>query len=290
MWNRYWNFTTCINYTDINTIKHNIITLFERQGANFIDPTVTLLESLQNVPKQHPAEQSSSIWIVALYPGKNKWTIVKTYPSELLCHSVVDDYEYYSQLSALTFQLKCDAFHLSVHGDTCGFLVEADSKGKNYITGSFFNKTTNPDFYRQPIQIRGQIKKFSLLKMPPDLEKALAVNQSPKLKQKLIEINKSITDNPELEFDLDFSDELDRGYTERIDLALKNVMDNTKRWYVNNLFHLIDNESLNIDIRDTSLLYFEPPIGYKASVLEANTEEKFGFSDVTPEFKFDEYS
>lgn len=185
MWNRYWNFTGCVNYNDINSLNSNIINLFERQGATYLGNTIlfkTLLDSLPK-QKQHPADQSSFIWIVGLYPGKNRWTIIKTYPSELLCYSVIDDYEYYSQLSALTFQLKCNAFHLSVYGGVCGFLLEADARGKNCISGSSHSGEVRGTYYKQAIQIPGQIKKFSLLNISESLEKALAANQSSELKK-----------------------------------------------------------------------------------------------------------
>lgn len=270
MWNRAWNFTGCMEYDDLDSLKLNLINLFEKQGATYLGNTIASKALHDSLPKQwkHPADQSSSIWIVGLYPGNNGWTIAKTYPSELLCHSVIDGHEYYSQLSALTFQLKCNAFHLSLYGGICGFLLEADARGKNHISGSFFSEEIHLTYYKQAIQTPGQFKKFSLLNVSESLEKALAVNQSSELKKKLDEINMLIANNPELEYDWDVSIELDRDYTERIDIEMKNIMDNSDYWYINNLANAISNNPYNIDFKSMSLLYFTPPKDYKSCVID----------------------
>lgn len=77
-----------------------------------------------------------------------------------------------------------------------------------------------------------------------------------------------IANNPELEYDLEISKELDISHTERIDDEINNIMDNSKYWYINNLADIIINKFQNIDFESMSLMYFQPPKGYKISVAD----------------------
>lgn len=264
MWNRYWNFTSCIDCTDINLIEEEITTLFERQGSTRVNDISSSYLGIENFRQQHISDQTSSIWIVGLYSGRKGWTIAKTYPSELLCHYVMDDYDYYSQLSALTMELKCDAFHLSVHGGDAGFLIEANAEGTNWVSGGFGNNS-NICFYRQPMNTSGEINKFSLLDMPSDIEAAIAINQSPSLQKKLAGIKKSIEDNPDLALDIDLEFELYGGHYERIDETLQSCMDKSENWRINNLGTRVYTSAKKIDLLQMHLLYFQPPVGYKIS-------------------------
>jgi hypothetical protein len=255
MWEGYWNFTTCINNQNLTLIESEIITLLKKQGGVPINNLPPLIIPLEELQAKHPTEQSSHIWIVGLYPGNNGWTVIKTYPSELLCHSVNYDYDCYSQLSMLTMQLNSNAFHLSVYGDDWGFLVEADDKGKNLISGCFHLNIPSNEFYLQLIKVPGLIKQFSLLNIPENIQTAISVHQSPDLKLQIANIKKK--------FDPFWEQDLTIGYTELIDEALKLVMDNSNQWYIYNLAYCVYTQFKSLAEHGMRLLYFQPPLNYK---------------------------
>lgn len=261
MWGRYFNFTTCFNCTDIDAIDREITTLFERQGATRVNNLPSSYITIEKFRQQHVSDQTSYVWIVALYSGREGWTIAKTYPSELLCHFVTDDYDYYSQLSALTMGLKCDAFHFSVHGGDAGFLIEANAKGINWVSGGV-GSNSNICFYKQPMNTSGEINKFSLLDMPSDVKAAISINQSPDLHKRLTEIEKSIEANPDLALNIDWEFELHSGHYERIDKALQSCMDKSENWRINDLGYCIYTSVKKIDLSQMHLLYFRPLIEF----------------------------
>ncbi|MEL6438894.1 MAG: hypothetical protein AAFQ80_06535 [Cyanobacteria bacterium J06621_8] len=285
MWNRYWNYTTCINCTDINAIGREITNLFVRQGATCAKDLPPSYISIEKFRQQHISDQTSYAWIVALYSGREGWAIVKTYPSELLCHYVTDDYDYYSQLSALTMALKCDAFHLSVHGGDAGFLLEANAKGTNWVSGGF-GSNSNIYFYKQPINTSGKVNKFSLLNMPSDIKAAISINQSPALQQRLAEIKKSIEENPELALNIDLEFELHSGHYEKIDEALQSCMDKSENWRINDLGYRIYTSAKKIDLFQMHLLYFKPLVGYKVSHEDLSPKQELELYDTLPESIF----
>ena len=280
MRNRYWNFTTCIEHTNVNAIKREIITLFERQGATLLKNVPPSSINVEQLRRRHPADQTSCIWIVALYSAKAEWTIVKTHPSELLCHRVTDDYDDYSQLSALTMQLRCDAFHLSVHGDNYGYLIEANAEGKNWISGG------GNYVYEQQINTPGQINKFSLLNLHADLQEAININQSFTVQKRLIAIKQILKENPERECDLDLN-EINRSLTQRIDRAIKNVIDDSNNWYINKLAYQIYSESTKPNLAGLDLLYFNPPTGYNAVHEHLSPQEEMERYGILPKSMFD---
>lgn len=169
MFNRYWNFTTCIRCDDLTAIEKALTSLLEQeQGCRSHSQLPPLVGSLEQLQAQHPSDQSCHVWIVSLFAGNQGWTIVKTWPNELLCHPVAIDHR--PRLSALAMQLRCDAFHLGVDASDWGFLLEANAAGHIYVSGTYDPDTPNEQFYQQPIDAPGWTKQFSILEVPEQIQ------------------------------------------------------------------------------------------------------------------------
>jgi hypothetical protein len=190
----------------------------------------------------------------------------------LLCHAVNYDYDCYSQLSMLTMQLNSEAFHFSVYGDIFGFLVEADAKGNNFISGSFHPDFYSHYFYLQPITVPGRIKKFSLLKVSKELQAAIDSNQSPEWKQRIEKIKQKSASY--------LDEDLSIGYTEMIDEALKLTLDDSDLWYLYNLGYAVYFQPESLTNKGVRLLYFQPPVKYQTpcayNLTPADELETFG--------------
>lgn len=279
MFDRYWNFTACIRCDDLTAIEQAVTNLLEQEEGclrlSQLPPSSSSLEQLQ---AHHPWDQSCYPWIVSLFAGKEGWTIVKTWPTELLCHKAAD--ECCPRLSALAMQLSCDAFYLGVYADLFGFLLEANAAGRTYISGTFDPDIPNDQFYQQPIDAPGLIKKFSLLEVPEPVEAAMRVNQDPELQQRLAELERLIEENPDSELKFDWECEVDRGYTERIDRALEAVMNRSNFWYWSNLAYYAYARPEELATDGAHLLYFQPPTNYKPphayTLTPAQLNEIFG--------------
>ena len=99
----YSNYTTCIHCDDLVAIKQAVINLLEKEGGSRIDKLPNSVEEIN----------AQKTWIVGLFPALQGWTIIKTWPAELLCSKTKDDSR--SRLSALAMELNCDAFYISVY-------------------------------------------------------------------------------------------------------------------------------------------------------------------------------
>lgn len=262
MFGRYWNFTTCIHCDNLTIIEQAVTNLLEQEeGCRRLSQLPPFTGSLDQLRAQHPADQSCHVWIVSLFSGNEGWTIVKTWPTELLCHKAANEYR--PKLSALAMQLGCDAFHLGVRGSICGFLLEANAEGNIHISGTFYSDFPDNQFYQQPNDSPGLIEQFSLLKMPEPIQAAAQVNQAPELQQRLAELKRLAEENPDLKHDFDWECEVYQGDTERIDRALEAVLNNSNSWYWIDLAYHAYTHPEELAAAGAHLLYFLPPTNYK---------------------------
>lgn len=262
MFNRYWNFTTWIRSNNINAIKQEITHLLEQEeGCRRLTQLPQPEGSLEQIRAVHPWEQSCNPWIISLFAAKSGWTIVKTSPSELLCQRAKDDSR--PRLSALALQLGCDTFHLGVYWSQVGILLEADATGRTFISGTFGPDIPTQQFYEEQINLPGLLKQFSLLKVPEPMEAAMRVNQAPELQRKKAEVDKLLSENADSALLPDPMDEVFEGYTERIDRALAEVIDNSESWYWPDLTYYIYAHPEQLAAAEARLLYFQPPTTYK---------------------------
>lgn len=261
MFNRYWNFTTCIRTDNIDAIEQEITHLLEQEGCRRLTQLPQHEGSLEQIQAVHPWEQSCNPWIISLFAGKSGWTIVKTSPSELLCQRTEGAIR--PRLSVLAMQLGCDAFHLGVYWSQVGILLEADATGRTFISGAFGLNRPTEQFYEERINLPGSLKQFSLLKVPELMAAAMRVNQDPELQRKKAEVDKLLSENANSALLPAPMDEVFEGYTERIDRALAKVIAISKSWYWFDLTYDIYAHPEQLAAAEARLLYFQPPTTYK---------------------------
>jgi hypothetical protein len=148
MFPHYYNYTTCIHCDDLAAIEQAIFSLLEREGGCRLNQLPLTRESLKQIRANNSWYESCKFWLVAIFPGKDGWTIIKTWSYELLCHQTADNSR--PRLSALAMELGCDAFHLSVYDSIFGMLLEANAIGEIYVVGCFDVHFGGETFYQQP--------------------------------------------------------------------------------------------------------------------------------------------
>jgi hypothetical protein len=262
----YSNYTTCLHCDDLVVIQQAMTNLLEQEGGCRISQLPPLEVSVEELTRNNTWYQICNFWIVGLFPGKGGWTIVKTWSSELLCHRIADDFR--PRLSALAIQLRCDAFHLSVYGGTygtCGILLEANAAGDIYVAGSFNADVPSESFYQQPIDEPDSIERFSLLKVPESFQTAMQINKAPEIIRNEEEYNRLKAEkhpNWSLLNEL-WSNEVSKGYTERIDMALEAILDRSGTWAYSHLAYAAYVHANELAAANGHLLYFQPPTNYK---------------------------
>ncbi|WP_107666606.1 hypothetical protein [Cyanothece sp. BG0011] len=132
---RYWNFTTCIDFNNLDVLEQKINKLLEEEEDCF---RLSQLPQLDFEPKQlrlnYPEEKLPNLWIIALFKSNNEWITIKTFPTGILCERSFNATR--PRLSYLTERLNCNAFHLEVHEDDYGYLLETDASGHIALSGS----------------------------------------------------------------------------------------------------------------------------------------------------------
>lgn len=267
MFNRYWNFTTCIRSDNLAAIAQAVTRLLEQEeGCRrliHLPQIVIDLEQLHNLP----ASERPRLWIVSLCLGQGGWTIMKTWPNELLCARALCASR--PRLSALAIQLGHDTFHFRVTRDINGILLEANAAGGIFISGwSDYEGTNSFDethqFYDEQIDAPDDlISKFSLLEVPQSMQAAMRVHEDPEIARMEAEYERLRVENPNSELLFDLMDEVDKGYAERIDHALALVIDKSKScWYLRDLLYSVYALPQRLEAKGAQLLYFQPPITY----------------------------
>ena len=240
----YSNFTACINSSDLIAIEKAVVDLLEREGGKQLD----IVPSADKIDK-------NSHWIVGIFPGKEGWTIAKTWIPGLLCAPTVDKTR--PRLSALATQLQCDTFDFSVFNGIAGILLEADSEGNVAVSGYYYENDVNT-YYDLPINNRDSIKDFSLLKVSDSLKSAIEIDRHPMIIDPECD-RPSWLDEPPLGYD----DPSDKGYTHKIDEALRFVLDISGIWAYPDLLYAINQDSAILSAAKGHLLYFQPPENYQ---------------------------
>ena len=265
MWNHYYNYTTCIESNNLNTLKKEITCLVEEKlGGNRIAklPLSTLYLQEQ---EQDTLNQSSEFWFVELFEGTNGWTVVKTYPYNLLCFQIEERGSFTPLLSALTVKLQCNAFHIDVYDSIFGILLETNSAGRVYVSGTFNAEFSGDSFYKQPINSPELIEQFSLLDVDSALQSAIKINDNPKVSQKKAEYQQLIEEKNPADFDLILAleNEVFQGHTERIDRAFKKELNNSDYWHSYNLLNRVRSMKEELAEKKTYLFYFQSPPNFK---------------------------
>jgi hypothetical protein len=262
---RYWNFTTCIDFNELDALEREISQLLEQEEGCH---RLLQLPQLNCAPEQlrlnYPEAKLPDLWIVGLFEAANDWTVIKTFPTGLLCKRALGAER--PRLSYLSERLNCNSFHLEVYEDVGGFLFEADASGHTFLDGC--GGAGYPDDFRfydeEQVDLPDLIQQFSLIDVPESMHEAMKINESPEVKtrQSLIEWLAESPDDADEYYDLILEEP---GYTQRIDLALADLIDPERDyWFLkDNLAYKVYNEPQELEAVCARLLYFHPPTSYQ---------------------------
>lgn len=269
---RHWNFTTCIDFNELQTLEETILQLLEKEdGCHRIyslpklsyKPELVRKLICKGVPLSNSIkEKSSNLWVICLFPSKfERWTVIKTFPTGLLCGRPLKSAR--SRLSRLSEELKCNAFYLEVQDGISGFLFESDATGKTFLSGCSAEEYFD-NFYDEPeLKLPDLITNFYSIDVPESIKKAIKINESPEVIKEEARIDKMDLDDPEY-FDLVVEKP---DYTQRIDYALADLFDPSgDYWFFkDNLAKEIYSRSDKLQSARARILYFNPPHFYKSS-------------------------
>lgn len=85
MYFKSWNYTTCIRSNDLAVIEQAITSLLEQEEYCRRLPRPSRPSGNSRKIFINPEGTVRDLWIVGLFSGSDGWTIIKTWPYELLC-------------------------------------------------------------------------------------------------------------------------------------------------------------------------------------------------------------
>ncbi len=259
---KYWNYTTCIRSDNLTAIEQAVTHILEQEeGCQRLKQSPPIEFDVEELfHKRQMQKFSCCLWIVSLVAGAIGWTIIKTFPSRLLCWRTKGAGR--PRLSTLAMQLGCDAFYLEVHNSTFGVLLEASATGRTYVSGGGPDEPNN-QFYAEQIDKTGLIEQFSLLQVPEPMQTAMRVNSDPEVQKIKAEFNRLKKEDPDSELLTRLMDEALQGHTQRIDYALAKVINKSSSyWYSCNLAYDVYAHPGQLAAMEAQLLYFQPSEDY----------------------------
>lgn len=133
-----WSNATYVNYGDLDDIENAITALFAEEGMK---PTPRPPERTEMIyrPMQYYRAAANDLWAVALLPGREGWTTVRTAPFDLLCERATGAEQI--RLASLAKSLDCNALTYNMRDTTQGLLIEALRTGEYTLAGF----VENPD-------------------------------------------------------------------------------------------------------------------------------------------------
>lgn len=128
----YWENTTYLRCEDLPRIESELIRSLAGEGFDPVSkPEWHKAQSAE--PVQDDSGETDFFWAVALIPGRDGWTIVKTEPLELLGGRAPGGARL--RIADLCAALKCDGFINNTYDTIECILVEADSRGRVRVSG-----------------------------------------------------------------------------------------------------------------------------------------------------------
>lgn len=257
---RYWNKTICIDYEDIDSLERRIIQLLQEEEGYYHIHQLPKLNYDAKQLRVKPWKKLPNLWIIALFKSQSKWTVIKTFPSDLFCRPASGFN--HLRLSTLTKRLNCKSFYLDVHHDNPEFLLESNSTGDTFLSGCPGAESSDDiQLYGKQVDLSGLIHKFSLIKVSNLFQTAMKINEDPQVKRQKVEADKLMKKIEPWQYEeFDLIKEACRGHTERIDRKLAEIIcDSNPFWYIKNLAYdtYINKQKLVAD--NIRLLYFHSP-------------------------------
>lgn len=168
---RFSNFTYCIQCNKFELIEQALTRIFEQEGCPRI-PLPPL--SIDDIKERYYRQLRYELWMIGLFIGAPGWTIVKTFPQELLCHRARGADR--PRLSELATRINSDAFYVGVY-EYSGILMEANALGAIFISGDVDSGHSEADkFFDEQIDSQ-ELGRFFLLNVPKEMQRAKQVLQ-----------------------------------------------------------------------------------------------------------------
>ncbi|MDF5722764.1 MAG: hypothetical protein PUP91_20265 [Rhizonema sp. PD37] len=170
---RYSNDTYYIRCNNLDLIEHALNRIFEQEGSRriplpplSIDDTELSVEEIENdvvFQRRYNSNLANELWMFGLFAGELGWTIVKSFPRNLLCRRAQDVDR--PRLSQLVMQLGTDAFYIG-YSEEISLLMETDAKGSIFISGSVDRDDSEEDkFFDEQINLVDRIPSIEQLKL-----------------------------------------------------------------------------------------------------------------------------
>ena len=163
-----WDNTAYLKESSLEKITSALDALFAAEGRRRVEKPPSRRAGTEE-PMQYEGGAKNPLWAVALIPGVDGWTAVKTAPLELLCERPGGK----SRLAALAKALGAPAFQLNLYDSESLVLVEAAPDGKSMVSGFVGHADDDPTLY-QGETIAETEAQFRLLQVPAELSAAMA--------------------------------------------------------------------------------------------------------------------
>ncbi|MEH2349293.1 MAG: hypothetical protein V7K55_15150 [Nostoc sp.] len=170
---RYSNYTYYIRSDNLDLIEQAVTYILEQENSHRIPlPPLSLdgielsIEEIENDVKKlrrYNSKLSSELWAFGVFVGALEWTIVKTFPDELLCRRAKDAER--PRLSELAIHLGTDAFYIG-YGEEGSIFMETDARGGIFTSGSVNEEHSEEGkFFEEQINLVDRIQSLEQMKL-----------------------------------------------------------------------------------------------------------------------------
>jgi hypothetical protein len=159
----YWTNTTYVNHRDPDAVAGCLIQLFEAEGMRQV-PRPPERERVWYEPMQYATSARNNLWGVAVFPGAEGWTVIKSAPLELLAERPARAGR--MRLVELCDRLAAPGAMLNVYDSSGSVLVEADGKSGLALSGLALGSGQNSDatdFYGEVLSEDRYVVGFGML-------------------------------------------------------------------------------------------------------------------------------
>ena len=156
----YWENTTYIATRATDDIARAMIGQFEAEGMRHV-PRPPQRDRSTYEPMQYTTSRMNNLWGVALFPGADEWSVIKTAPLELLGEKSVGPERI--RLVELCEKLGCGGFQLNVYDSSAAILLETDGWNRWTISGHPYDGGDLSVFHGTGLQLERWQLQFDLL-------------------------------------------------------------------------------------------------------------------------------
>ena len=136
----YWENTTYIHHGDVDAVARAIAEVLAAEGMAPVAAPAPRARQLFE-PMQYDTALENDLWALALFPGADGWSVVKTAPLELLAQRAAGSPR--MRLAAICTALGTSAFQVNVYDGTGIALLEVAADGDARMSG-FNGQSADP--------------------------------------------------------------------------------------------------------------------------------------------------